>query len=99
MRTLHQEIQLRFHYPVHFTTGLFDRQNPLLEQVAAAEGVHGSADPPTAWVPAVGVGSPRSADNRKSGDADRKVGATARRGPESVAAAEGGQRKLLFVVD
>jgi 3-dehydroquinate synthase len=38
MPTLQQEIHLCFRYPVHFTTGLFDPQSPLLEEVLTAEG-------------------------------------------------------------
>ena len=33
METIHQEFQVSFRYPVHFTTGLFDLDNPLLHQV------------------------------------------------------------------
>ena len=33
METIHQEFQVSFRYPVHFTTGLFDPGNPLLHQV------------------------------------------------------------------
>ena len=33
METIHQEFQVSFRYPVHFTTGLLDPGNPLLHQV------------------------------------------------------------------
>ncbi len=33
MEAIHQEFQVSFRYPVHFTTGLFDPGNPLFHQV------------------------------------------------------------------
>lgn len=33
METIYQEFQVSFRYPVHFTTDLFDPENPLLHQV------------------------------------------------------------------
>lgn len=35
MRTINQEFEVRYRYPVHFTTGLFDRSNPLLVDTVA----------------------------------------------------------------
>lgn len=35
---LHQKVPVTFHYDVHFTTGLFDLDNPLLAQTIAVDG-------------------------------------------------------------
>ncbi len=36
LQTIHQSVTVNFRYDVHFTTGLFDLDNPLLAQVIAA---------------------------------------------------------------
>src|SRR5712692_6191425 len=41
MPTLQQEIQVCFHYPVHFTTDLFAPENPLFAQVTEGGGTRG----------------------------------------------------------
>lgn len=33
IKTIHQDFQVSFRYPVHFTTGLFDLENPLFHEV------------------------------------------------------------------
>jgi 3-dehydroquinate synthase len=38
LEPIHQCVPVTFHYDVHFTTGLFDLDNPLLAQTIAAEG-------------------------------------------------------------
>jgi 3-dehydroquinate synthase len=38
MRTLHQEFQVSYRYPVHFTRGLFEPHNLTLREVVAREG-------------------------------------------------------------
>ncbi len=40
MDSIQQEIQVAFRYRVHFTTGVFDRSNPLLKDVIASAGDH-----------------------------------------------------------
>ncbi len=41
-KSIHQDFQVSFHYPVHFTTGLFEPRNPLFKDVIRA----GSVDLP-----------------------------------------------------
>ncbi len=38
METIHAEVEVRFPYAVHFTTNLFDPENPLLRDVVTADG-------------------------------------------------------------
>lgn len=38
LQPIHQSVPVTFHYDVHFTTGLFELDNPMLAQVVAAEG-------------------------------------------------------------
>ncbi len=38
LQSLHQSVPVIFHYHVHFTTGLFKLENPLLAQVIGADG-------------------------------------------------------------
>jgi 3-dehydroquinate synthase len=38
MQPIHQQVTVTFQYSVHFTTGLFNLDNPLLAQVLAADG-------------------------------------------------------------
>lgn len=38
LQSLQQSVPVTFHYDVHFTTGLFELDNPILAQVVAAEG-------------------------------------------------------------
>lgn len=37
-KTIHQDFQVSFGYPVHFTEGLFDLENPLFQEVVRAAG-------------------------------------------------------------
>ncbi len=39
LKTIHQEFQVSFSYPVHFTRDLFDRKNPLFKEVIRAGSV------------------------------------------------------------
>ena len=39
IQTIHQDFQVSYRYPVHFTRGLFDLRNPLFQDIIRADSI------------------------------------------------------------